>query len=210
MNDPVKFDVRPLLLANLVGSDGSGALTARRIILAVAPPVMIGLALGVWVANGLVVQNGVSVALPSASLLVGAMFGAFIFLTNLRVKLAESPTFAFRVDLLRLVGAGAASCLYLGLVAVVFAGSLALVGSVPWFRTDNIAPYTVGVLVTFATHIGLSLLGAVRRLFVIYLSLFASDFNPPIGNDASRNATAQGLNGSRDIQATRRSRKLLK
>jgi hypothetical protein len=209
MKTLTKYDLRPLFRVNIVDSNGSRGRTVGHVALAYVAPLLAGVGIGLWVHFGLIVENGVSVALPSASLLVGAMFGAFIFLTNLRIKLAESPTFAFRVDLLRLVGSGAASCLYLGLVAVLLAGVLALVGSIPWFRSDAVAPFTVGLLVAISAHIGITLAMVARRLFVIYLSLFASDFNPDVQTEFASDGEPRPK-AVREIEPTRRSRKMFR
>ncbi len=211
MKATTKYDLRPLVRVNVVDPDGSRLRTAGQVALVYGLPVVLGAGIGLWVYLGLTIQNGVSVALPSAALLVGAMFGAFIFLTNLRIKLAESPTYAFRVDLLRLVGAGAAACLYLGIVSVVFAGVLALVGSLPWLRSENVAPYTVAALVAIAAHLGIMLVMIVRRLFIVYLALFAADFNPSVGEGSRQSVSGkQTLPKGRLIEATRRSRRLLR
>lgn len=212
MKATVKYDLRPLVRVNVVDPDGSALRTFGQVVFIYGLPAALGVAVGIWVHFGLTIQNGVSVALPSASLLVGAMFGAFIFLTNMRIKLAESPTYAFRADLLRLVGSGAAACLYLGIVSVVFAAVLALVGSLPWLRSDDVAAFTVATLVAISTHLGIMLFMIVRRLFIVYLALFASDFNPTVGESAAGARAEAGAATPRErtIVPTRRSRRLLR
>jgi hypothetical protein len=180
------YDLRPLLRAQFLGADLSSAQRGGTIALQVGLPLALGVAMVVAVHLGLDVANGVGVALPAASLLVGAMFGAFVFLTNLRVKLAESATYAFRADLQRLVGAAAASCLYVATVAIALAVLLAIVGTFPSLRDPDVAPYVIGVLVAVGLHLGLNLISTVRRLFVIYLNMFAPDFNPPVKDAPAR------------------------
>lgn len=207
-----KYDLRPLLRVNFVDPDRSPGRAVGAALVQFGVPAVAGGGLGLWVFLGLDIQNGVSVALPAASLLVGAMFGAFVFLTNLRVKLAESATFAFRSDLQRYVGAAAAACLYLALACIVFAGMLALVGSLPGLRTPEITPWVVGVLFAVAVHIGLILATVVRRLFIIYVDMFAADFNarvPQSGESPGSQAPADGPHGIL-ITPTRRSRKLFR
>lgn len=184
MKEQKRYDLRPLFRVNFVDPDRSRGRAFLLLAIQFGLPIVGGVGLGVWVHFGLDIQNGVSVALPAASLLVGAMFGAFVFLTNLRVKLAESATYAFRSDLQRYVGSAAAACLYLALSAIVFAGMLALVGSLPGLRSLEQTPWVVGVLVATAAHIGLTLIVVVRRLFIIYLDMFAADFNPRVPRTA--------------------------
>lgn len=211
MKAQTRYDLRPLLRVNFVDMDRSRSRAFLLLAVQFGLPVVGGVGVGVWVHFGLDIQNGVSVALPAASLLVGAMFGAFVFLTNLRVKLAESATYAFRADLQRYVGSAAAACLYLALTAIMFAGMLALVGSLPGLRSLENTPWVVAVLVATAFHIGLMLTIVVRRLFVIYLDMFAADFNPRVpnasssGQDRTPTISATGI----FIEPTRRSRKAL-
>lgn len=177
-----RFNLWPLLRANF-GSTDPRIGRLRRVLSAmvsIAVPVGVG-AVGAWfVMQGLQVSNGIAVALPAVSLLVGAMFGAFVFLTNLRVKLEESGTYAFRASLHKLVGSSAIGCLYVAIIALGTAGLLALVGSVPLLRAPELRPYVVGVIVALLVHVGMSLVVVFRRLFVVYFDMFAADFNPEI------------------------------
>jgi hypothetical protein len=207
-----KYDLRPLFRVNFVDPDRSRGRAVAAALVQLGLPVVSGVGLGLWVSFGLDIQNGVSVALPASSLLVGAMFGAFVFLTNLRVKLAESATFAFRSDLQRYVGAAAAACLYLALICIVFAGMLALVGSLPGLRTPELTPWVVGTLFAVAVHTGLILATVIRRLFIIYVDMFASDFNarvPQSGEAAVPQVSEEAPRGV-IIQPTRRSKRLFR
>ncbi|WP_420370270.1 hypothetical protein [Curtobacterium sp. L1-20] len=190
------YDLRPLLHAQFLPADSSRGQRVWSVLLQVGAPLTAGAGMVLAVLRGLDVANGVGVALPAASLLVGAMFGAFVFLTNLRVKLAESATYAFRADLQRLVGAAAASCLYVAVVAIALAVMLALVGTFPSLRQPLMAPYVIGVLVAVGLHLGLNLIATVRRLFVIYLNMFAPDFNPPVGSPHVRTPHRTSSRGS--------------
>ncbi|MCM3516241.1 hypothetical protein [Nocardioides sp. P86] len=108
------------------------------------------------------------------------MLSLFVFITNLRVKVAESPTYAFRTRLHHLLGGTAAGCLYVALAALVVAGELTLVATVGALRSEVAQPIVVGVVVSSLTHLALNLLNVVRRLFGTYFELFASDFDPSI------------------------------
>lgn len=207
-----KYDLRPLFRVNFVDPDRSRGRAVAAALVQFGIPIVAGVSLGLWVSWGLDIQNGVSVALPASSLLVGAMFGAFVFLTNLRVKLAESATFAFRNDLQRYVGAAAAACLYLALTCIVFAGLLALVGSLPGLRTPEMTPWVVGALFSVAVHIGLILATVIRRLFIIYVDMFAADFNARVPQPGEAPVTQVSEEAPRGIaiEPTRRSRKLFR
>lgn len=185
------YDLRPLLRARFQTFELSRRRRALLVVLQLLLPLGVGAAATCVVLAGLDVANGVGVALPATSLLVGAMFGAFVFLTNLRVKLAESTTYAFRAELQRLVGQAAAGCLYVAVVAIGLAVALALVGSLPFLRDPAVAPYVIGVLVAFSTHLGTNLVATVGRLFAVYVNMFAPDFNAPVGETARGSVSRQ-------------------
>ena len=95
----------------------------------VAFPVLCGSLTMTAVMAGLDLRDGVSQVLSGIALLVGAMLSLFVFVTNLRVKVAESPTYAFRTRLHQLLGGTAAGCMYVALVSMCVAGELAAVAS---------------------------------------------------------------------------------
>ena len=180
-----KYNLFPIVRAIFADSSVRSSAVVGRLLLRLIFPTVIGTGGALAVLAGVPVANGVSVALPAVSLLVGAMFGAFVFLTNLRVKLAESATFTFRSELHRLVGSSAVGCLYVAVVSMLTAAGLGLVGSLPQLRDADLKPYVVGVLLAVFAHIGLSLLVVVRNLVLVYLDMFAADFNPKIEPHAS-------------------------
>jgi len=171
----------PLVKANF-RSNGRGArVMASQWFLFAFVPVLMGGAATYLTLSGIHFTNGISPVLSAVALLVGAMFSAFVFLTNLRVKLSETEAYSFRSALLRYVGSSAIACLYVAIVALVAASMLALVASVEVLRAPEVKPWTIGVLVAAVTHVGVSLLTVVRRMFAIYFELFTGDFDRPIG-----------------------------
>lgn len=180
-----KYDLRPLIHVHFVDPDRTRRGNVVSWTAQLAVPLVAGIGVGVLVAVGLPISNGITVALPATSLLVGAMFGAFVFLTNLRVKLAESATYAFRADLQHLVGRAAAACLYVALAAMFLAAVLAVVGSVPALRQPPARPVTVAVLVLLGVHVGMSLVATMRQMIVVYLNMFSADFNPKVGGPST-------------------------
>lgn len=178
------YSVMPVIRRHFasMADDGGGEGGRRRtwIVLGLVPACF-GAFAGGLVAGGLDVRDGVSQALAATALLVGAMLSLFVFITNLRVKVAESPTYAFRTRLHHLLGGTAAGCLYVALIALVVAGELTLVATVGALRSDVAQPIVVGVVVLSLMHLALNLINVVRRLFGTYFELFASDFDPSIG-----------------------------
>ncbi len=178
--DKPQVSLGPLFRANFRSYGGGARAAASKWALFVAVPTFAG-AVALWLTLlGVHFTNGIAPLLSAVALLVGAMFSAFVFLTNLRVKLSETATYAFRVDLLRYVGSSAVSCLYVAIVALVAAALLALVASVEFLRLPEVKPWTIAVLVSVVAHVGVSLLTVVRRMFAIYFELFTSDFDAPI------------------------------
>ena len=178
------YSVMPVIRRHFasMADDGDGEGGRRRTWVALAVvPACLGAFAGGLVAGGLDVRDGVSQALAATALLVGAMLSLFVFITNLRVKVAESPTYAFRTRLHHLLGGTAAGCLYIALAALVVAAELTLIATVGLLRSEVAQPIVVGVVVSSLTHLALNLVNVVRRLFGTYFELFASDFDPAIG-----------------------------
>jgi hypothetical protein len=150
---------------------------STKVALFVLPPIA-GMASGFAVASGVNLSDGLSQMLAASALLVGAMISCFVFLTNLRVKVSESATYAFRVNMQRLIGGSAVGCLYVAVVALIFAGQIATVASVQALRSEHVAPFTVALLTATLAHLVMTLLSVIRRLFGVYVEFFASDFNP--------------------------------
>lgn len=177
------YSVMPVIrrhFASMADDGGGGGGRRRTWVMLAVVPACLGAFAGGLVAGGLDVRDGVSQALAATALLVGAMLSLFVFITNLRVKVAESPTYAFRTRLHHLLGGTAAGCLYVALAALVVAGELTLVATVGALRSEVAQPIVVGVVVSSLTHLALNLLNVVRRLFGTYFELFASDFDPSI------------------------------
>lgn len=159
--------------------DGGGGRRRVWIVLGLVP-LCVGAFAGGLVAGGVEVRDGVSQALAATALLVGAMLSLFVFITNLRIKVAESPTYAFRTRLHQLLGGTAAGCLYIALAALVVAAELTLVATVSSLRAQYLQPFVVGIVVASIVHLSLNLVNVMRRLFGAYFELFASDFDPQI------------------------------
>jgi hypothetical protein len=189
--DRPQVSLAPLFRANFRSYEGGYRSAIAKWTLFAGIPVLAGVLVFFLSISGVHFSNGIAPLLSAVALLVGAMFSAFVFLTNLRVKLSETTTYAFRVDLLRYVGSSAVSCLYVAIVALVAAGMLALVASVEVLRLPEVKPWTIGVLVAMVAHVGVSLLTVVRRMFAIYFELFTGDFDAPIvGGAIQRSNTA--------------------
>ncbi|MDO9378648.1 MAG: hypothetical protein Q7T56_07345 [Nocardioidaceae bacterium] len=160
-------------------------------------PVGAGALVGVLVALGLDLRDGTSQVLAATALLVGAMLTLFVFLTNLRIKISESATYAFRTRLQQLVGGAAVSSLYVACLAMLVALEIATVASVQWLRDFPQQPLTAAVLVSTGCHLALTLVTVIRRLFGVYYELFQSDFSPSV-DDANR--MAAGTSGKREVK----------
>lgn len=174
------YSVRPIVRRHFASmSDGSQRFTRPWITLGLIPACL-GAFAGGLVAGGLDVRDGVSQALAATALLVGAMLSLFVFITNLRVKVAESSTYSFRTRLHQLLGGTAAGCLYVALTSLVVAAELTLIATVNPLRAQNAQPFVVGIVVASIIHLAINLLNVVRRLFATYFELFASDFDPAI------------------------------
>lgn len=174
------YSVAPIVRLHFASMvDDEGGPRTPWLVLGIVPLCVGAFAAGL-VAGGLNVRDGVSQALAATALLVGAMLSLFVFITNLRVKVAESPTYAFRIRLQQLLGGTAAGCLYVALVALVIAGELTLIASITALRAEPVQPFVVGVVVASILHLGLNLVNVVRRLFGTYFELFASDFDPTL------------------------------
>jgi hypothetical protein len=136
-------------------------------------------------------------ALAAVGVLTGAFLAGFVLLTNLRLKMRDDENLSYRVNLTRLVGETAVTALYLvttclaaiawGLVAVV-------VGSAVSISVPVVAQLGVGLFAAVLTHIGVTALTLLRRVFSVYEQLFRSDFVPqlrviPLKDNEARNSS---------------------
>lgn len=198
------YSVMPIVrrhFASMADDEDGGGGTGRVWIVLGLIPLCLGAFAGGLVAGGVDVRDGVSQALAATALLVGAMLSLFVFIANLRVKVAESPTYAFRTRLHHLLGGTAAGCLYIALAALIVAAELTLVATVSALRTGIAQPIVVGVVVASIAHLALNLVNVVRRLFGAYFELFASDFDPHIA--AMAEPEAPDVEGSRHHHSER-------
>src|SRR3954469_667457 len=103
-------------------------------------PACLGAFGGTLVSRGLPMADGVSQVLSATALLVGVMLSAFVFLTNLRVKIQESATYAFRTQLQKLVGGAAVGCLYVAGIAFLTAALLSATATLDFLRGARVRP----------------------------------------------------------------------
>lgn len=139
-------------------------------------PIIAGVGVALAVASGMRLVDGISQVLAATALLIGAMLSAFVFLTNLRIKISESATYAFRANLQRLIGGAAVGCLYVAGVALFTAGLLVAVATIEFLRGDYFRPIMAGLLTAALLHLLVNLSSVTRRLFATYFDIFASDF----------------------------------
>lgn len=138
------------------------------------------------VAAAIAVLNAKLVAptalLTAATVLVGAMLTLFVFLTNLRVKLDETPKYVHRRQLQRSVAGATVSALYVAALSIATALALAISAGFSSTAFDRPVLERVGAAVSGAlvTHLAFSLLTVVTRAVGVYATVFAKDFGPDL------------------------------
>ncbi|NYI89342.1 hypothetical protein HNR02_002665 [Amycolatopsis endophytica] len=121
--------------------------------------------------------GGVPQLLAATSLLVGTMLSAFVYLSNLRIKIQETADYRTRVRLKELVASSAVGALHVCVIAMVLALMLALMASWPELTSDSVvANIASGIAVWLLLHLLVSFSSVLRRLLGIYVELFMSDF----------------------------------
>ena len=139
-------------------------------------PLLVGILMGLGVGLGLDIRDGSSQLLSATALFVGAMLSVFVFLSNLRIKVTDDQTLAYRRRLKQLISGTVASTLYVALLAMAAAVALVAVATLQFLRTPGFAPFTVGVVAALGTHLGVNVLAVIRRMFGVYQEVFGVDY----------------------------------
>ncbi len=120
--------------------------------------------------------------LSATTLLVGAMLTLFVFLTNLRVKIEETPEYAYRRRLQRLIAGATISSLYVAVVALAASLALALAGGLggPAWAGAIWERLGAALVTALLVHLGVGLMTVIRRAFAVYDGVFGKDFGPDL------------------------------
>ena len=118
--------------------------------------------------------------LTGTGLLVGAFVTAFVLLINLRIKVSETENWKYRATLVKLIGTTSASCLYAASVAFLVVALLVVGASIPLLREDPFHLIGTAGLFAVTAHLAATFTTVVRRLFGVYVSMFAADFDPEL------------------------------
>jgi hypothetical protein len=140
----------------------------------IAPTVIGGTAAGLDVR-----LTNLTPLLSATSLLIGVMLSLFVFVTNLRVKVFETESLSYRRDLQKLIASVAAAALYVALWAMLATVDLALSAAVQFDPLSGPLWRRLGVGIQFwiLTHLTINIFSIIRRIFLIYHSMFQVDFS---------------------------------
>src|SRR5699024_1219755 len=111
--------------------------------------------------------------LAISAFLMAAMLTLFVFLANLRIKMMDSEKLQHRRHLAALVSQVSASCLYTAAFTFVF-GIGSIIAAV-YSGSGSIHSALVGLMFGVFTHLAMTLLTILRRLWAVYEDLFRRD-----------------------------------
>lgn len=175
-----RFDARPIVGYYLRGfqKSGTGGFAWADAVALFGSPILCGVCS--YFLNARFVN--VSPLLSASTLLVGVMLTVFVFLTNLRVKVAETDKFVYRRALQRMIGSAAVCSLYVAGLALVISAGLAITGGihVPVLAGRELRRLGSAVLVMLLAHLAVNLLTVIRRVFAVYVGVFGADFSPDL------------------------------
>lgn len=123
-------------------------------------------------------SSAIAPLLTGTGLLCGAFLSVFVLLTNLRIKVDETPKWTYKTSLIKVIANTAASTLYSASVAFGLVAVLVLGVSMPpaWASVLHVAG--TGIVAAIALHLGSCFLVVVRRLYGVYFAMFKSDYDP--------------------------------
>jgi hypothetical protein len=175
-----RYNIGPVISYHYAGFTAAGTVESTRAdwLILGGFPVVVG---GLCAAFNVEIQSATAL-LTACSLLVGAMLSLYVFVVNLRIKISETEKLRKNRRLHRLVAYSASSCLYVALVALAATVALALFAGVhvSWLSGHGLVRISYGLIFALLTHLALTLVTVVRRIFGIYFDIFRQDFNPEI------------------------------
>lgn len=197
-----RFNIAPIVKRHFqsVNRPGTRArLDFGALAVVIAVPILLGV--GAFVVG--LRASSISLLTPLLMIcgfLVGGMLTLFVFLVNLRVKISETSEFEHRRHLKKLIADVSASCLYLALVAFTLGTVSVLLAaySASWWGPIHSA--LIGLAVATYTHIALTLLTVIRRLFAVYEDFFRRDHIISVTSYSTQKATPDTAAKSRHVE----------
>lgn len=197
-----RFNIAPIVKRHFqsVNRPGTRArLDFGAIAVVIGVPLLLGIAAFVFGIRASSI-NLLTPLLMICGFLVGGMLTLFVFLVNLRVKISETPEFDHRRHLKKLIADVSASCLYLALVAFTL-GTVSVLSaaySSTWWGPIHSA--LIGFAIFTYTHIALTLLTVIRRLFAVYEDFFRRDHIVPLAHHPRQTLPSESGSESRRVE----------